>query len=351
MRPGPQRFERRRPTLTAVIPATDGPEALDRCERRLRGLDEPPEEILVVEEPVEAGPAEARNVGALAAAGDVLVFVDADVLAHDDAFVRIRDAFEADSSLTAIFGAYDDEPEADGAVSTFRNLLPHHVHVGSAGEATTFWSGLGAVRRDRFLAIGGFDASQFPGPDVEDVELGMRLAEAGGKLVLDPDIKCTHLKDWTVRGMVRTDLFRRGIPWTVLLLRRRRVPRELNLGHRHKLSAAACVTAVASLAGRRPRMAAASAGGLLVLNRSLYGLLWRRGGPLKALAGVGLHVLHHLTAVGAVPLGALAWARSGATHAAPGPESLEGLRFVLHSQPPRRWARDEEPASQAPAPV
>lgn len=350
MRSGQQRLGRRRPTLTAVIPATDGPPDLERCERALRELEEPPEEILVVEEPAEAGPAEARNVGALAAGGDVLVFVDADVLPHHDAFVRIRDAFEADSSLTAIFGAYDDKPEADGAVSTFRNLLPHHVHMDSAGEATTFWSGLGAVKRSRFLAVGGFDAGHFPGPDVEDVDLGMRLAEEGDKLVLDPSIKCKHLKDWTVRGMVRTDLWRRGVPWTVLLLRRRRVPRELNLGHRHRLSAAACLTAVVALAGRRPRVAAGSMAGLIVLNRSLYGLLWRRGGPRKAVAGVGLHAIHHLTAVGAVPLGALAWLRTGALTET-SPEALETLQFVLHSQPPRRWSRDGEPASEARAPV
>jgi hypothetical protein len=186
---------------------------------------------------------------------------------------------------------------------------------------------------------------------VEDVELGMRLAEAGHKLMLDPEIKCTHLKDWTVRGMVHTDLFRRGIPWTVLLLRRRRVPRDLNLGHRHKASAAACVAAVGAIAARRPRAAAGSLTALVLLNRSLYGLLWRRGGPRKAAAGVGLHALHHLTAVGAVPLGAFAWARNGEPHPEPSAETLEGLRFVLHSQPPRRWARDGEPASEAPAPV
>jgi hypothetical protein len=90
--------------------------------------------------------------------------------------------------------------------------------------------------------------------------------------------------------------------------------------------------------------------GFVALNRSLYGLLWRRGGPRKAVPGVGLHALHHLTAVVAVPLGGLAWLRTGA-QTETSPEALETLQFVLHSHPPRRWVRDGEPASQAPAPV
>ena len=276
----------------------------------------------------------ARNIGALAANGDVLVFVDADVLPHRDAFSRIRDAFADDGDLTAVFGAYDDRPDADGPVSTFRNLLPHYVHRSSAGPSTSFWSGLGAVRRDRFMAAGGFDGRRFPGPDVEDVELGMRLSEAGARIVLDPSIQATHLKAWTVRGIVRTDLLRRGVPWVSLLLRRRRAPGELNLGRRHQLSALACISAAAALAARRPARAAPGLAVLVLANRPFYALLWRHGGARTATAGVALHVLHHLTAAAAVPLGALAWLRDRA-HDGEEPDSLDSLLFALHAHPPR----------------
>ena len=87
-----------------------------------------------------------------------------------DALARIRAAFADDPGLTAVFGSYDDAPPG-GTVAAFRNLLHHHVHHRGAGPASTFWSGLGAIRRDAFLAVGGFDGERFPHPSVEDVDL------------------------------------------------------------------------------------------------------------------------------------------------------------------------------------
>ena len=171
--------------MTAVIPATNGADTLDRVRAAIDAAAAPPEEVLVVDGPHSAGPAEARNAGAQRASGEVLVFIDADVLVHRDAFVRIRAAFESDPELCGVFGSYDDEPAHDGAVSAFRNLLHHHVHQTSPGPAMTFWAGLGAVRRDAFLGVGGFDDA-YSVPSIEDVELGLRLTDAGHRIELAP---------------------------------------------------------------------------------------------------------------------------------------------------------------------
>jgi len=297
-------------TLSAVVPATDAPATLSRVRAAIESATELPEELLIVDRPREAGAAEARNIGARRARGDVLVFVDADVEVHPDVFARIRAAFEIDPRLAAVFGSYDDSPAAPGVVSGFRNLLHHYVHQQSGGDATTFWAGLGAIRRDVFVAVGGFDErmdrdwiSLFRRSSVEDIELGMRLAAAGWRIVLDPSIQGRHLKAWNLRSSVATDLFGRGVPWVVLLLRSRSSTTALNLGWKHRLSAATAFTLAVALAGRRPRLAVAAAGSLVALNRPFYTLLLRRRGPLEAAAGVGLHTLHHLTGVAAVPLG------------------------------------------------
>lgn len=295
--------------LCVVIPATDGPAHLARVVDAIRAADEPPEDVIVVDEPHIRGPAAARNAGAERASGDVLVFVDSDVLPREDAFRRIRRAFAEDPSLTAIFGSYDDAPEARGVVSQFRNLLHHYVHQQSPGPASTFWAGLGAIRRDAFFEAGGFDAHRYRTASIEDIELGVRLAASGARLELDPDLQGTHLKRWTLASMVLTDLVGRGIPWIALLAREGATPTGLNLGWRHRVSAAASIAAVASLATHRPRQAAVASCALVALNAGFYRLLLKRRGPAEAAAGVMLHTLHHLTGAAAVPLGLLEHAR------------------------------------------
>src|SRR3712207_5284656 len=181
-------------TLSAIVPATDRPTTLDRVLDAIGAEARAPEEVIVDTEPRHEGHAAARNIGAGRAGGDVLVFIDADVLVHPDAFTRIRAAFGEDPSLAALFGSYDDRVGESDPVSGFRNMLHREVHVAAAGEAQTFWAGLGAVRRDVFLKAGGFDAARYSRPAIEDIELGLRISDAGCRIGLDPDIQGTHLK-------------------------------------------------------------------------------------------------------------------------------------------------------------
>jgi hypothetical protein len=321
------------PRIGVIVPATDGPPTLARCVDAIRDSSDPPEEVIVVTEPGGAGPAAARNAGAERATADVLVFVDADVIVHRDAIGRIRAAFGRDPSLKALFGSYDDEPGAPGPVSGFRNLLHHHVHQQAAGPAETFWAGLGAIRRQAFFGAGGFDEARFPRASIEDVELGMRLVAGGARIRLDPEIQGTHMKRWTLLGMLRTDFARRGIPWIGLLLRSRTVPRHLNLGWTHRLSAVASLIALFAIVRRRPGLLAAAALALVGLNRSLYVLALRRLGPGGAVAGLGVHVLHHLTATASVAAGVAVHAVDGRETRSSSLESPDGRRVGESTHP------------------
>lgn len=295
--------------LSAIVPATNRPPTLERCVAAIREAPSGPEELIVVTEAPAPGPAAARNEGARRASEDVLVFVDADVVPHGDAFERIRRAFDSDPELVGLFGSYDDDPAAPGVVSRFRNLLHHVTHQQAAGPAETFWAGLGAMRRDVFLAAGGFDAARYHRPSIEDIELGMRLTSRGALVRLDPAVQGTHLKRWTLGEMLRTDLLLRGIPWVALLLRDGRRSRTLNLGWSYRLSAAASLLLLVAVRRRKLALAAGAVVSLLALNRRLYTLLFRRYGAVQAALGVPLHVLHHLTAVVSVPFGLLAHLR------------------------------------------
>lgn len=172
------------------------------------------------------GPSAARNAGANAARGEVLVFVDSDVCVHPDALGRLQECLSADPDLDAVFGAYDLLPAAPGLVSQYRNLLHHYVHQREAGETETFWAGLGAVRRGPFEHVGRFDDRQYL---VEDIELGYRLSERGYRIMLRPEIQGTHLKRWTLDRMVIADVWYRGVPWIRLLFERRQSVRRVTL--------------------------------------------------------------------------------------------------------------------------
>ena len=309
--------------LSVVIPATNAPPTLDRCLRAIRTAAEPPGEIVVIDDPLRAVPADPRNTGPLAraaaarnrgaetATGDVLVFIDADVEVHPDVFTRIRRTLGEEADVVAIFGSYDDDPADEGHVSQFRNLLHHHVHRNSPGTISTFWTGLGAVRRDAFVATGGF-----PERPMEDVELGMRLAAKGASIVLDPRVQGRHLKRWTIGSMTKTDLLMRGAPWVALALRHRAPPAVLNCGWRHRFSAVASISSLAAVVFRRPVTALGALGVFVGLNQSFYRLLLRRRGPRTAAAGVCLHLLHHLTCVAAVPAGVALYATERLTEPA-----------------------------------
>ena len=290
-------------SISAVIPATDGPPTLERCLEALRAGSRPPDEVLAIAEPPNSGPARARNAGSERATGEVLVFVDADVAVHPDALARIEAAFARDPELTAVFGSYDDAPEAPGAVSGFRNLLHHHVHQASPGPAETFWAGIGAIRRDAFLAAGGFDADRYPDSSIEDIELGARLSRDGARIELDPEVQGTHLKRWTIGSAVSTDFARRGVPWVELVARTGAPAGILNLGWRHRASAGLALIATAAVLRRRHGRASAALLAFAWINRDLYSLIARRRGLPEATAGFGLHLIHHLTSAAALAAG------------------------------------------------
>ena len=231
--------------------------------------------------------------------------MDADVLVHPDAFARIRAALARDPGLVAVFGSYDDRVATRGAVAGFRNLLHHTVHQRSAGEAATFWAGLGAVRADALAAVGGFDAARYPRPSIEDIELGGRLV-GQGRILLDPGLRGTHLKEWSLGSMLVTDFARRGVPWVQLMAERRAVPATLNLGLRERASVLAALVVAGAVVARRPRLVAGAVVATVALNTDLYGVVARRLGARGLAAAVPLHVLHQLVAVAAVPAGVAA---------------------------------------------
>jgi cellulose synthase/poly-beta-1,6-N-acetylglucosamine synthase-like glycosyltransferase len=316
------------PTISVIVPVRNDPQRLGICLEALRGSTFRDHEIIVVDDsstdmtpavaemlgarvirlPARQGPGLARNRGAAAARGRYLMFVDADVRVHPSALERAVAVLDGEPTIDALFGSYDAQPAAPGLVSQYKNLLHHYVHQTGRAEAGTFWAGCGAIRRDVFLTRGGF-ADVYRRPSIEDIELGARLCRAGHRIALRPEIQATHLKAWTLRSLLRSDVCDRAIPWTRLALQEGHLPNDLNLRAGARVSAVLALVLALSLllAVRWPVLllvAASALAGIALLNRGLYALFARQRGRRFLLAAVPLHLLYFLYSVLGFAVGA-----------------------------------------------
>ncbi len=309
------------PRISVVVPLADWNDDARRCVDRLTSLLGPADECILAPDgfwlteelpdrfraaPIAAhgGPAIARNAGAAVAVSDVIFFVDADVLLAHDAIEIVRSHFRQ-ADLAAVFGSYDDAPSVATAVSRFRNLLHHFQHQSHAGPARTFWTGCGAIRRSAFEALGGFSV-RYDRPAMEDIELGARLSRSGGAIRLDPALLCKHLKRWTLRSMIVTDIRDRAIPWARLIYREGKSIAVLNADRRGRLSLVLTAIMGASLVlgliwPSHLLVTLAAWLALLLNERAFLALLRRVGGVRLLSAGALLLPLHLLS--GAIGFG------------------------------------------------
>ena len=307
------------PTISVIVPAHNCGTMIERCltpllEMQRRGAIC---EIIVVDDgstdntgEVAAaagarvilckgphGPAAARNAGANEAVGNLLWFVDADVVPKIDAARQIQRAL-ANRAYAAVFGSYDDIPPARNFLSQYKNLVHHHYHQKIRGPVSTFWAGCGAVWRETFLTLGGFDLG-YDRPSVEDIEFGYRLRAAGGLIRHAPELQGTHLKIWTFKNLMITELRDRAIPWAFLLLSRNCGKNELNIALPERIRAlVACLCAVSlvtGLVGLTPVwLIAFFLATAFAANLELFALFRRRNGILFAIGGIFFHQFYYL---------------------------------------------------------
>ena len=316
-------------TVSVIIPVHAGAQHFHDCMRSLSRLRPAPYETIVAADgeigahaalaesfgarviklASAGGPGRARNEGARAASGDVLFFIDSDVTVPETAVSRVVEFFIEEPRLAALIGSYDEEPEASNFLSQYKNLLHHFVHQSARAEASTFWGACGAIRREVFLAMDGFDES-YGRPSIEDIELGYRLKLAGHRIRLAKEIQVKHLKHWSARSLLESDLFHRALPWTNLMLRHGRLLNDLNFRPASRASALAAWLLFISLAGGAWSrgsllISAASALALLALNAPLYRFFHRKRGFRFATQAIVWHWFYYLYSSAAFAVGTL----------------------------------------------
>lgn len=306
------------PSLSVIIPVYNGGKKFRKCIEALELCYPRPLEIIVVADSVSdgswrsaqekghpviilgnnQGPANARNEGAVIAQGEILLFIDADVLVEENIIEIVSNFFLKNNQHDAVIGSYDDAPFEQGLVSQYKNLLHHFTHQHSAESVSTFWGACGAVRTSVFLAQGGFSA-QYKTASIEDIEFGYRLKESGCEIRLLKNLQVKHLKKWDFNSMIKTDIFKRAIPWSELLIARDVGKYDLNLSCSTRLSIVLTFILVLSIVVclSSPVYLSVTVSIcclLTIINRRFYLFLLRKRGIIFLLQSIPLHWLYFL---------------------------------------------------------
>jgi hypothetical protein len=232
------------PAVSVVIPVRNGAATLDRClsalKQALRHALNGGEgsEVIIVDDgstdatkevaslhpvrvisppPGATGAAAARNAGAAEAAGDVLVFLDADVIVEPPAIASLLERLDAEPAVDAAIGTYSPCDASLGPWSRAKDLAVRLNHARSGDEIPWFWTAIGAIRSSAFHAAGGFDEARFPkGAVVEDMDLGFRLSAGGGRIAQVSEARARHHHRFDLAGLVGND-FAKSRAWARML--------------------------------------------------------------------------------------------------------------------------------------
>ena len=304
-----------KPRLTVIIPVYNDRENLLQCLDALDTSDLDSYELIVVDDgstdgsekvaqnrvdtwltmQSNQGQAAARNLGAQKANADWLFFLDADITVETDTLSKIIRAIEQNPEFSAPFCSHQPDTPARNFLYRYRNILHHYTHQVSNTEAATFCGGFGAIKKDVFLGCGGFD------PDrrfMEDVDLGYRLHQAGHRIRLCADIQLTHLKQYSLAGLIRSDVLQRAVPWTHVMLNRKVFRNDLNTSSNNILSLVLVYLMLLLLILPIEAGIKWSLEGLLLivfwwLNRRFIGYVRRHCGSLFALKSLGMLAFQH----------------------------------------------------------
>lgn len=165
------------------------------------------------------GVAYARNIGAKNAKGDILYFVDSDIVQKGDTITQIASEFEKDDKLGVLAASLSREPLNKGfgpsfiALRYFYLTTLNMIREGKNKQKVTFFpSASAAIKKKVFDKTKGFDTSFKLGG--EEHELGHRICK-DHKIYIHKDIevianfKTIPKRAWTVlkRSIIHVPVF------------------------------------------------------------------------------------------------------------------------------------------------
>jgi glycosyltransferase involved in cell wall biosynthesis len=282
------------PLVSVVIPVKNGEATIGTCLRSIRrsyyknvevvvvddhSTDKTPEiarqfNCVLVAAEEGSGANAARNRGAKEAKGEILVFIDSDVVVSRETILGIVERLE-EEYLDAVVGIYTARHRNDSLFSQYKNLWIRYSYMKSPPAIDWMFGAISGIRKKAFEAIGGFNVELIAQHGNDDLELGKRLARDNVRIELDMEIEVEHLKEYTLVSFVRNE-FRRSFGFVLLARRLGEMGSSVRRGFVNVypsfiLSTLLTVVGIAALAGFlagavSPWWLAAAAGVYFVMN-------------------------------------------------------------------------------------
>lgn len=219
-----------KPSLTVVIPAAAAPDVFEDVLESVCSQDPAPAEVIVVDDamdprgrdivadfgvryPVRSvsnsgrGVSAARNAGAASANGDILVFIDTDVIVQPGAFAAIGQTLGARPEIDGVVGLQSARLRFTGFFSRWKNHWMRFTYRRLSGDVHLFYTSCAAIRRKVFTRSGGFDEN-YRLPSIEDTAFGGVLGRIGARIIPLPAFEVEHVKAYSFRSVLRTDCAR-----------------------------------------------------------------------------------------------------------------------------------------------
>lgn len=152
------------------------------------------------------GPAAARNKGASHAKGDILLFLDSDIIIKNNFLKKLIIAFNR-GKIDGLMGVFSDKVRYHNFSSEYKNMWMRYTYHRLDGPVALFFTSTAAIKRDLFEKSGGFDI-QYKRPSIEDTEIGLRLNRMGCQIHIRKELEVEHLKQYSFFSLLKTDFVR-----------------------------------------------------------------------------------------------------------------------------------------------
>lgn len=236
------------PLVSVIIPVKNGGKTLGACLKAVHHSYYSHIEIIVVndhstDDSVETaekhgcavfhlkettGANHARNMGASQAKGDILLFIDADIIVKRETILGIVETLEEDD-VDAVVGIYTAKHRNESLISQYKNLWIRYSYLKSPPAIDWLFGSISGIKSEAFSKSRGFNGALLSRQGNDDIELGKRFARSKLNVVLNTDLEVEHLKRYNLCSFAVNE-FNRSSGFAETAVRMRETARSLAHG-------------------------------------------------------------------------------------------------------------------------